>query len=82
MLLMGVFPGFGGQKCIESVYDKINITRDLIGSRNIELEIDGGVTEENIDEMLRRGINVVVGGSAVFNSNNPAETIRRLRGNV
>lgn len=80
ILLMGVFPGFGGQKFIESVYDKIDAARELIGDRNIELELDGGVTEDNIDEMLRRGVNVVVGGSAVFNSRDPEASIRRLRG--
>lgn len=80
ILLMGVFPGFGGQKFIESVYDKISEAKKLIGNRDIELEIDGGVTEQNIDMMIKRGINVVVGGSAVFKSNNPKETIGRLRG--
>lgn len=80
VLIMGVYPGFGGQKFIESVYDKIADCKKLIGNRDIELELDGGVTESNIDEMLSRGVNVVVGGSAVFGSNDPARTIRRLRG--
>jgi ribulose-phosphate 3-epimerase len=80
LLLMGVFPGFGGQKFIESVYDKINEASALIGNRPIELEIDGGVTESNIDEMIKRGINVVVGGSSVFKAADPAAAIRRLRG--
>lgn len=80
LLLMGVYPGFGGQKFIESVYDKISEAKAMIGERDIELEIDGGVTEDNIDEMLSLGINVVVGGSSVFKSANPKETIRRLRG--
>lgn len=80
VLLMSVYPGFGGQKFIESVYDKISIAKDIIGNRNIELEIDGGVTEGNIDKILEKGANVIVAGSAVFKSDNPKETIRRLRG--
>lgn len=80
VLLMGVYPGFGGQKFIESVYDKISEASNIIGNRQIELEIDGGVTESNIDEMIKRGINVVVGGSSIFKSSNPKKTIRRLRG--
>lgn len=81
ILLMGVFPGFGGQKFIEKVYDKISKAKEIIGDRDIMLEIDGGVTEENIDKMLENGINVVVGGSSVFKSENPSNTIKRLRGN-
>jgi len=80
ILLMGVYPGFGGQKFIESVYDKIEDVHRIIGDRNIELEIDGGVTEDNIDEMIKRGINVVVGGSSVYKAADPSATIRRLRG--
>jgi ribulose-phosphate 3-epimerase len=82
ILLMSVFPGFGGQKFIESVLDKINAVKTLIenSGRNIDLEIDGGITVDNADEVIKRGVNVLVAGSSVYKSQNPSETIRRLRG--
>ncbi len=82
ILLMSVFPGFGGQKFIIDVLDKITLVSSLIKNtgRNIDLEIDGGITEENAGEVIRRGVNVVVAGSAIYKAKNPAETIRRLRG--
>ena len=82
VVLMGVFPGFGGQKFIPSVLDKIVRVHEMIeaGGRPIMLELDGGVTEDNVREMTDRGVDVVVGGSSVFRSADPAATIRKLRG--
>lgn len=82
VVLMGVFPGFGGQKFIPAVLDKIATVHDMIvrTGRTVMLELDGGVTEDNAASMTERGVDVLVGGSSVFRSNDPAATIRRLRG--
>lgn len=82
IVLMGVFPGFGGQKFIPSVLDKIAQVDALIkqSGRHIELELDGGVTEQNAKQMTDLGVNVLVGGSSVFRSQDPAKTIAVLRG--
>lgn len=79
LLLMSVFPGFGGQKFIDSVFDKIVEAKQIIGDRKIELEIDGGITIDNVTRVTDAGVNVVVAGSAVYNSLNPEETIKLLR---
>ena len=82
LVLMGVYAGFGGQKFIPEVLDKISEAHRMIveSRRDIRLELDGGVTEENAKSMTDRGVDVVVGGSSVFRSADPAKTIRILRG--
>jgi ribulose-phosphate 3-epimerase len=68
VLVMTVEPGFGGQKFIDYTMDKIKEVRAEITRRGLKTdgEIDGGVTKENIDEILSAGANVIVAGSAVF----------------
>ncbi len=68
VLVMTVEPGFGGQHFIDSTLDKISDVRKEITRRNlsIDVEIDGGVTRENIGTILNAGANVIVAGSAVF----------------
>ena len=81
VLLMSVNPGFGGQQFIENTYKKIIQLRDLIdksGSRAL-IEIDGGVTDKNADKLLTAGANVLVAGSFVFKSDNPTQTIAKLK---
>lgn len=80
LLIMSVNPGFGGQKFIQNTYDKISRAKDLILKKNAEvlIEIDGGVSVENAAELTRSGADVLVAGSAVFNSVDPMETIDRL----
>ena len=82
VLLMSVFPGFGGQKFIAEVLEKVKETRALIeaSGKNIDLEIDGGVGLGNIEEVRRAGANVVVAGSAVFKAEDRAKTIAMLKG--
>ncbi len=82
ILLMSVYPGFGGQKFIPEVLTKAVAARKLIenSGRTIDLEIDGGVTIENCDSAIASGVNVLVAGSAVYKAKDPAATIRRLRG--
>ena len=66
VLLMTVNPGFGGQKFISSVVDKVSRIKAMIGDRPIDIEIDGGVTPETAPLVAAAGANVLVAGSAVF----------------
>ncbi len=68
VLIMTVEPGFGGQKFIDHTLSKIRAVREAITERNlsVDVEIDGGVTRDNIDMILEAGANVIVAGSAVF----------------
>ena len=81
LLLMSVYPGFGGQKFIPDVLPKIAEARKLIDStgKNIDLEIDGGITKENVRLVKDAGANVIVAGSTVFNQIDRAKIIRELR---
>ena len=79
ILLMGVFPGFGGQKFIPEVMDKIYECKKYTVGRNIYIELDGGVTVENIGEMKRRGLNAAVAGNAVFAAGDPAGAVKMLK---
>ena len=67
-LIMTVEPGFGGQKLIESTLEKVSRLRKEVTDRKIELdiEVDGGITKDNIERILEAGANVVVAGSAIF----------------
>ena len=81
VLVMSVFPGFGGQKFIPSVLDKLREIRAIIdeSGKDIDLQIDGGVTSENVAEIKAAGANVIVAGSAVFKAENRAEMIAKLK---
>ena len=81
VLLMSVFPGFGGQKFIPSVLDKVKELRAIIDAsgKAIDLEIDGGITAENVAEVKAAGANVIVAGSAVFKAPDRAAMIRSLK---
>lgn len=81
VMLMGVNPGFGGQKFIEHTVDKTRRLRELIdksGSRAL-IEIDGGVNRETGRRLVEAGADVLVAGSAVFGAADPQEEIRVLR---
>jgi len=81
ILLMSVNPGFGGQKFIPSTLPKLAQVRDLIDSsgRNIRLEVDGGVSVDNIAEIAKAGADMFVAGSAIFGSEDYQATITRMR---
>ena len=68
VLLMSVNPGFGGQKYIPSVTDKIRRLRTVIEEQglSVDIEVDGGVTIDNVEEVIGAGANIIVAGSAVF----------------
>ncbi|PCI05572.1 MAG: ribulose-phosphate 3-epimerase [Hyphomicrobiales bacterium] len=82
VLLMTVNPGFGGQKFIEPVVEKVRKVKALIGNRPIGIEIDGGITPETAPLVAAAGANVLVAGSAIFkdgNQNNYAQNISAIR---
>lgn len=78
VMLMGVFPGFGGQKFITSVLDKINKLKEISNGKFL-IELDGGVTVSNVKEMVERGVDVVVAGSSVFGAPDPAQAVRDIK---
>ncbi len=84
VLLMTVNPGFGGQSFIDSCLPKITELRKRIDAlgKPIELEVDGGVKVDNIEKVAAAGADVFVAGSAVFGSDNYAETIACLKQNA
>ncbi len=81
VLVMSVFPGFGGQKFIPSALDKLRELRTIIDGlgKEIALEIDGGVTAENVEEIKAAGADVIVAGSAVFKAADRAAIISQLK---
>jgi ribulose-phosphate 3-epimerase len=81
ILLMSVNPGFGGQKFIETSLDKLRRLRRMIDERRLEtrIEIDGGIDRSNINEVANAGAEIIVAGSAVFNTPDPAQAVRDLR---
>ena len=82
VLLMSVFPGYGGQKYIESVTEKITKAREYaraIGKGNMDIEVDGGVTEDNCKKIIAAGANVLVAGNTIFKSDDMGATIKRLK---
>ena len=81
LLLMSVNPGFGGQQFIPYVLDKVREARALIDASgyNIRLEVDGGVSTENIRALATAGADTFVSGSAIFNTDDYAATIAAMR---
>ena len=69
ILVMTVNPGFGGQKFIKSMVKKISSVKEIISTRDIFLEVDGGITKGNSKEVIKAGANVLVAGTSVFNTN-------------
>jgi ribulose-phosphate 3-epimerase len=81
VLIMTVNPGFGGQKFIHQSYAKIRKLRKLIDSSGSHalIEVDGGIDLKNAGMLFEAGVNVLVTGTTVFASENPVETIRKLK---
>jgi len=77
VLIMSVNPGFGGQKYIPNITEKIKDLRAMIADRhlNVDIEVDGGIKLDNVEEVLQAGANVIVAGSAVFG----AETYKNTK---
>ena len=72
VLVMSVYPGFGGQKFIEASIDRLNLVRDIVskaGKPDMYIQVDGGIGLDNVKEVCGAGANVIVAGSAVFKGN-------------
>ncbi|HRO76887.1 MAG TPA: ribulose-phosphate 3-epimerase [Crocinitomicaceae bacterium] len=82
VLIMSVNPGFGGQKFIPSAVEKVATLKNLITRKNANtiIEVDGGVNQETGKMLVDAGATALVAGSFVFNSENPSETIKGLKG--
>jgi ribulose-phosphate 3-epimerase len=81
VLLMSVNPGFGGQSFIPSALEKASRLKAMIEKQglNIDIQMDGGIGLQNIQEVTDAGVNVIVAGNAIFTAPDPADMIRRLR---
>lgn len=79
LLIMSVHPGFGGQKFLPESLGKIRTARKMAESQglNLDIQVDGGISQSNVREVLEAGVNVVVAGSAVFGGD-PAENTRKF----
>lgn len=80
VLLMSVFAGYGGQKFIEDTWCRIDELKEIISAENENclIEIDGGVNEQNASNLFNHGANILVAGSAVFNSTDPKAIIHNM----
>jgi ribulose-phosphate 3-epimerase len=79
ILVMTVNPGFGGQAFIPAMLEKIAEVKEMVRGRNIDIEVDGGITRANAAEVVRAGANVLVAGSAIFKAKSYADEIRAIR---
>jgi ribulose-phosphate 3-epimerase len=79
--IMSVNPGFGGQTFIEHSINKIKLLREMIDEQllQVRIEVDGGVTLENAKSIIDAGADVLVAGNSIFKSENPVNTIERLK---
>ena len=84
VLIMTVNPGFGGQSFIESMLHKIEELKQLIDDKNlnVDIQVDGGIKPDNIHKVVEAGANIIVAGSAIFNSENIEETVSLMRKNA
>lgn len=79
ILIMTVEPGFGGQKFMSDMMDKVKKSRDFIGDADIWLQVDGGISLDTIEVAREAGADTFVAGSAVFKAPNPAEMVLQLK---
>jgi ribulose-phosphate 3-epimerase len=81
VLIMTVNPGYGGQEFIPNSYDRIRALKDMIskGAYDVMIQVDGGVDTGNAKMLVDSGVDVLVAGSSVFGSDDPEETIRKLK---
>jgi ribulose-phosphate 3-epimerase len=79
VLVMTVNPGFGGQAFVKAMLPKISEVRDMVRGRNIDIEVDGGITVETAPLVVKAGANALVAGSAVFKGGDYAANIKMIR---
>ncbi len=78
VLVMTVNPGYGGQRFIPAMIEKIRRLRAMIGDRDIRIEVDGGITAETAPQVVEAGATVLVAGSAVFGAADPGQAVRDI----
>lgn len=81
VLVMSVFPGFGGQKFIEETYNRVTDLKKFLTQNKLEtlIQVDGGISHSNAAKLKSCGVDVMVVGSVIFNAENPMETISELK---
>lgn len=81
LLIMSVEPGFAGQSFIAETLEKIRQAKELIRKRNlsVEIEVDGGVNAQNINEIVQAGADIIVAASAIFGQSDPRAALKQLR---
>lgn len=81
VLIMSVNPGFGGQKFIPRMLDKISELKSIVSQNKSEIliEVDGGINEDNASKIINAGADILVAGSAIYKSQNPENVIRKLK---
>ena len=79
ILVMSVNPGFGGQKFIPGAYETIRRIRHLLGTRPVELSVDGGIKADHVRPLAEAGATVLVAGSAIFGAADPAAAVREMK---
>lgn len=81
VLVMSVFPGFGGQKFIEDTYNRVTELKQFFIKNDLEtlIQVDGGVSKKNASKLKSCGVDVMVVGSVIFKSENPKQTISELK---
>lgn len=84
VLIMTVNPGFGGQSFIGTMIDKIKELKALIDEKglDVDIQVDGGIKPSNVSEVVKAGANVIVAGSAIFNSDDIEATVKEFRLNA
>ena len=84
VLIMTVNPGFGGQSFIDSMIDKIRELKAIVVEQNlnIDIQVDGGIKPSNVADVVKAGANIIVAGSAIFNSSDIKETVIEFRENA
>ncbi len=85
VLIMSVNPGFGGQEFIPSAFDKLRRLQRMLQQReltHVEVEVDGGIKLENAREVVEAGAKILVSGSGIFKTKNPAETVRMMKSSL
>ena len=79
VLVMSVNPGFGGQAFIPSAYTKIRRLAQMLGDRRVEISVDGGVKRDHVRPLAEAGATVLVAGSAIFGSSDPAAVVQEMK---
>jgi ribulose-phosphate 3-epimerase len=79
ILVMSVNPGFGGQSFIPSSIAKVRQIKTLVGTRPVEISVDGGVTRDKAGPLAQAGATILVAGSAIFGAPDPAQAVKDLR---